>query len=87
MENENNEVNTNNLEGVIDTDISGGTLEFIKGNAAGLGLLALAGYGAYEGTKRAIGFVRKKVTACKEKIQEKKATKEEKKEDIKEKKS
>ena len=64
-ENENvmEKTQTNDLEGVIDTDISGGTLEFVKDNAAGLAVIAMAGYGCYVAIKKGVNFIKSKIPA------------------------
>lgn len=64
-ENENvrEETQTNDLGDVIDTDVSGGTLEFVKENAAGLAVIIMAGYGCYFAIKNGVNFIKSKIPA------------------------
>lgn len=68
-ENENvtTETTGENLGDVMDTNVSGGTLEFVKANAGAIGILALAGYGAYTGVKKGVAFIKSKIPAKEDK--------------------
>lgn len=84
-ENENvtTETTATSMDEVMDTNISGGSLEFVKENAAGLAVIAMAGYGAYTGCKKIVTFIKSKIPAkdpekltLKQKLAAKKAEKQ-----------
>ena len=73
----------NSLDEAMDTSISGGTLEFVKENAAGLAVIAMAGYGAYQAGKKACSWIKSKLPSkdpgkpsLKERLAAKKAEKQ-----------
>lgn len=55
------------LNEVMDTNVSGGTLEFVKDNAAAGTVLILAGVGAYNIAKKVVNTIKSKIPAKKDK--------------------
>lgn len=81
--NENVKVEAENLDDVMDTNVSGGTLEFVKENATGIAILCMAGYGAYQAGKKGVTWIKSKIPAkdpekltLKQKLAAKKAEKQ-----------
>lgn len=61
--NENVKVEAENLEDVMDTNVSGGTLEFVKENATGIAILCMAGYGLVSAGKKGVTWIKSKIPA------------------------
>lgn len=55
------------LNEVMDTNVSGGTLEFVKDNAAAWTVLILAGIGAYNVGKKIVTKIKSKIPEKKDK--------------------
>lgn len=60
-ENVNETTAENSLDTVMDTNVSGGTLEFVKENATGIAILCMAGYGAYQAGKKGVTWIKSKL--------------------------
>lgn len=56
-----NETPTEGLDEVMDTNVSGGTLEFVKENATGIAILCMAGYGVYQAGKKGLNWIKSKL--------------------------
>ena len=81
--NENVKVEAEGLDDVMDTNVSGGTMEFVKENATGIAILCMAGYGAYQAGKKGVNWIKSKIPAkdpnkqtLKERLAAKKAEKQ-----------